>query len=157
MRKLFILVTLVSVIISGQTIADDQSIVVTPSGSTASIKGIPANFTGTVNIDLLLPSSLKTPSSSGLVTFSPGARTAWHSHPAGQMLIVTAGKGWVEREGEGRQILSPGDVVWIPAGVKHWHGATDITAMSHIAVTYVHDGKNVDWFEPVTDKKYLTD
>lgn len=147
--------TLASMVISGSVnAAEGQDIVVTPAGSVASAKGTPDNFTGHVVIDLLTPSSLKTPASSGQVTFAPGARTAWHTHPAGQMLIVTAGKGWIQKEGQSRSVINTGDVVWIPAGVKHWHGATDTTGMSHIAVTYLQDGKGADWLEPVTDQQY---
>ncbi|HEX2137480.1 MAG TPA: cupin domain-containing protein [Microvirga sp.] len=82
------------------------------------------------------------------------ARTAWHSRPAGQMLIVTAGKGWVQREDQARREIKPGDVLWIPAGIKPWHDATDTNGMSHIAVTYIRDGKNADWMELVTDREY---
>ena len=116
----------------------------------------PKNFSGQVVVDLLTPPSVETPASSGLVTFAPRARTAWHSHPAGQMLIVTAGKGWVQREGQARQEIKSGDVVWIPAGIKHWHGATDTNGMSHVAITYIQNGKNADWMELVTDQEYAT-
>lgn len=105
-------------------------------------------------VDALVSPPIETPAASGLVSFAPEASTAWHSHPAGQMLIVTAGKGWVQREGEARQEIGAGDVVWIPAGVKHWHGATDTNAMSHIAVTYIKDGRNADWMELVIDEQY---
>lgn len=91
---------------------------------------------------------------SGPGGFRPGARTAWHTHPAGQLLIVTAGKGWVQEEGKARQDIAPGDVVWIPAAVRHWHGATATSPMSHLAMTYMVDGKNVDWQEPVSDEQY---
>ncbi|MEB6378994.1 cupin domain-containing protein [Leclercia adecarboxylata] len=141
-------------VISGSAAADDRPITVTPAGSAPSVTGAAENFTGHVIVDLLTPSSLVTPAATGQVTFAPGARTAWHSHPAGQMLIVTAGKGWVEKEGEPKHVIAAGDTVWIPAGVKHWHGATDTTGMSHIAVTYIRDGKNAEWFEPVSDEQY---
>jgi quercetin dioxygenase-like cupin family protein len=140
--------------LAGAASADAQEIQVFPSGSSASVIADPKNFSGQVVVDLLVPSGVETPASSGLVNFAPGARTAWHSHPVGQMLIVTAGKGWVQREGQPRQDIEPGDVVWIPAGIKHWHGGTDRNAMSHIAVTYVQDGKNADWMELVTDEEY---
>lgn len=131
-----------------------QTVDVFPSGHAPTIIGNAQNFSGHVAIDLLTPPSVQTPSSSGVVTFAPGARTAWHTHPAGQMLIVTAGKGWVQHEGQERREIRQGDVVWIPAGVKHWHGATADNGMSHIAVTYILDGKNADWLELVTDEEY---
>jgi quercetin dioxygenase-like cupin family protein len=135
--------------------ADAQDIQVFPSGSSPSVIADPKNFSGQVVVDLLTPPSVETPASSGLVTFAPRARTAWHSHPAGQMLIVTAGKGWVQREGQARQEITSGAVVWIPAGIKHWHGATNSNGMSHVAITYIQDGKNADWMELVTDEQYL--
>lgn len=141
-------------LISGHAAADTKNITVTPAGSAPSLVGAAENFTGYVIIDLLTPASVTTPASTGQVTFAPGARTAWHSHPAGQMLIVTAGKGWIEKEGEAKNVIASGDTVWIPAGVKHWHGATDVTGMSHIAVTYIRDGKNAEWLEPVSDEEY---
>lgn len=146
--------TFASMVASASAATDDRDIVVTQGGSLSSQLGVPENFTGHVVIDLLTPPSLKTPSSSGLVTFSPGARTAWHTHPAGQMLVVTAGKGWVQKEGEDRSIIRAGDTVWVPAGVRHWHGATEATAMSHIAVTFLKDGKGADWLELVSDAQY---
>jgi len=154
MRNLMMVATFASMVMSGAASADDKDIIVTPGGSVASSLGSPENFTGHVVVDLLAPPSVKSPSSSGLVTFSPGARTAWHTHPAGQMLIVTAGKGWIQKEGEPRSVIRAGDTVWIPAGVRHWHGATDKTSMSHIAVTYLLDGKGADWMELVSDSQY---
>ncbi|HHA2320326.1 MULTISPECIES: cupin domain-containing protein [Enterobacteriaceae] len=155
MRNILMVALFASVVISDSVNADDgQDITVTPAGTVSSEQGSPDYFTGHVIIDLLTPSSLKTPASSGLVTFAPGARTAWHIHPAGQMLIVRSGKGWIQKEGQAKRIINPGDVVWIPAGVKHWHGATDTTGMSHIAVTYLQDGKGADWLEPVSDQEY---
>jgi quercetin dioxygenase-like cupin family protein len=134
--------------------ANAQDIQVFPSGSSPSVIADPKNFSGQVVVDLLTPPSVETPASSGLVTFAPRARTAWHSHPAGQMLIVTAGKGWVQREGQSRQEITSGDAVWIPAGIKHWHGATDTNGMSHVAITYIQNGKNADWLELVTVQEY---
>ena len=136
--------------------ANAQGIQIFPSGSSPSVIADPKNFSGQVVVDLLTPPSVETLASSGLVTFAPRARTAWHSHPAGQTLTVTAGKGWVQREGQARQEIKSGDVVWIPAGIKHWHGATDTNGMSHVAVTYIRDGKNADWMELVTDQEYAT-
>ena len=89
-----------------------------------------------------------------LVTFEPGARTAWHTHPLGQTLIVTAGLGWVQHEGGGIEEVRPGDVIWFPPGEKHWHGATPTTALAHIAVQESIDGKAVDWMEKVSDEQY---
>ena len=90
----------------------------------------------------------------GSVTFEPGARTAWHTHPLGQTLIITAGLGWVQTEGGSIEEVRPGDVVWFPPGEKHWHGATPTTAMTHIAVQEALNGKNVDWMEKVSDMQY---
>ena len=93
-------------------------------------------------------------SAAAIVTFEPGARTAWHTHPLGQTLIVTSGCGWVQREGGPKEEIRPGDVVWFPPGEKHWHGATATTAMSHIAIAEALDGKTVDWMEKVSDEQY---
>jgi quercetin dioxygenase-like cupin family protein len=89
-----------------------------------------------------------------MVTFEPGARTAWHTHPLGQTLIITAGCGWAQCNGESIEEIRPGDVVWFPPGVKHWHGATPTTAMTHIAIQEKLNGKPVDWMEKVTDEQY---
>ena len=155
MKNTLIAATMTAAALVGEP-ANALEIQVFRSGSSPSVIADPKNFSGQVVVDLLTPPSVETPASSGLVTFAPRARTAWHSHPAGQMLIVTAGKGWVQREGQTRQEIKPGDVVWIPAGIKHWHGATDTNGMSHVAVTYIRDGKNADWMELVTDQKYAT-
>ena len=92
--------------------------------------------------------------SAGRVTYEPGARTAWHTHPVGQMLIIVSGLGWVQQEGGPTGEVRPGDVVWFPAGVRHWHGATRTTAMTHIAIQEAISGKNVDWLEKVTDEQF---
>lgn len=131
-----------------------QSIQITPNGSTPSVVGAPENFSGHAVIDPMFPANEFTRATGALVTFAPGARTAWHTHPAGQMLIVTSGKGWVQEEGSDRREINPGDVVWIPVGVNHWHGATDTTGMSHIAISYMQDGNNVTWGELVTDEQF---
>jgi quercetin dioxygenase-like cupin family protein len=136
------------------TSAFAESTVISPNGSRASMKGPEANFTGAVTVDPLYPPNEQTSNGGGLVTFAPGARSAWHSHPAGQILIVTAGVGWVQEDGGRKREIRPGDVVWTPPGVKHWHGATATNAMSHIAITNVVDGKNVDWREKVADETY---
>ena len=111
-------------------------------------------FTGAVRIDPLFGPPEPARVAGALVTFEPGARTAWHTHPLGQTLIVTAGCGRVQREGGPVEEVRPGDVVWFPPGEKHWHGAAPTTAMSHIAVQERLDGKAVDWMEQVTDAQY---
>ena len=111
-------------------------------------------FTGTVVVDMLFPPNEHTPTSGGLVTFTPGARTAWHSHPVGQTLIVTSGLGWIQAWGEERREIKPGDVVWIPPNVKHWHGASDKNAMQHIALQDVRNGSAAEWMEQVDDQQY---
>ena len=125
-----------------------------PNGSRPSAKGPAHNFTGSVVIDPLFDASAHTHATGGLVTFEPGARTAWHTHPAGQTLIVTSGTGWVQESGGERRQIQPGDVVWIPPGQKHWHGATATTSMTHIAIQEYLDGKNVEWMEKVSDEQY---
>lgn len=131
-----------------------QEMVVSPNGSRAVNPGPAANFTGAVIVEPLFAATEHTKASAGHVTFSPSARTAWHSHPAGQTLIITAGSGWVQTwEGERRRV-GPGDVIWTPPGVKHWHGATPSTTLSHIAVQESRDGRNVDWLEQVSDAQY---
>ena len=111
-------------------------------------------FTGTVFIDAVAAPSGSARVSSASVHFTPGARTAWHVHPLGQTLVVTAGCGLVQRWGGPIEEIRPGDVVWIPPGVKHWHGAAPATAMTHIAIQEQHDGKFVDWEEHVSDAQY---
>jgi quercetin dioxygenase-like cupin family protein len=134
--------------------ATGQSIQITSNRSTPSVIGDPAQFSGHAVIDPLFPANEFTGATGGLVTFAPGARTAWHTHPAGQMLIVTEGKGWVQEEGAEKREIKPGDVVWIPVGVNHWHGATDTSGMAHIAISYMRDGSNVTWGELVTDDEF---
>jgi quercetin dioxygenase-like cupin family protein len=124
------------------------------SGSQPSIKGPADWFTGIVRVDPLFSPPDPARVSGALVTFEPGARTAWHTHPVGQTLIVTTGLGWVQHEGGAIQEVRPGDVVWFPPGEKHWHGASATAAMSHIAIQEKVDGKNVDWMEKVSDSAY---
>jgi quercetin dioxygenase-like cupin family protein len=124
------------------------------SGSEPSSKGSADWFTGTVRLDPLFSPPAPARVSGALVTFEPGARTAWHTHPLGQTLFVMAGLGWVQREGGPVQEIRPGDVVWFAPGEKHWHGASATTAMSHIAIQEKHDGKAVDWMEKVSDEQY---
>ncbi len=111
-------------------------------------------FTGQVRRDALINAEAPGRVATGLVTFEPGARTAWHTHPAGQILIITAGRGWVQAEGQERYEVTPGDSVWIPADERHWHGATATTSMTHIAVTEFVDGSAVTWMEHVEDKDF---
>lgn len=125
------------------------------SGTQPSRKGPGDYFTGSVRIDPLFQASGGARASGNQVTFEPGARTAWHTHPVGQTLIVTFGLGWIQREGGPVEEVRAGDVVWFPAGVKHWHGATPTTAMVHIAIQGAVDGKSVDWLEHVTDSQYI--
>ena len=125
------------------------------SGAQPSAKGPAEWFTGTVRVDPLFNPPDPARVSGALVTFEPGARTAWHTHPLGQTLIITVGCGWVQREGGPIEEIRPGDVIWFPPGKKHWHGATATSAMSHIAIQEKLDGKNVDWMEKVSDEQYL--
>ena len=127
---------------------------ITRIGSQPSAKGPEDWFTGTVRIDPLFPVHAPARAAGACVTFEPGARTAWHTHPLGQTLIVTAGCGWVQREGGPVEEIHPGDVVWFPPGEKHWHGAKATTALTHIAVQEQLDGKVVQWMEKVTDEQY---
>lgn len=123
-------------------------------GSQPSQVGSDLYFTGTVRVDSPFQGSAPARIGGATVTFEPGARTAWHTHPLGQTLIVTTGVGLVQQWGEPVQQIRPGDVVWIPPGAKHWHGATAETAMSHIAIAEAQDGKVVDWLEQVSDAQY---
>jgi quercetin dioxygenase-like cupin family protein len=127
---------------------------ITRSGSRPSAKGPAEYFTGTVRVDPLFAPPEPARASGSSVTFEPGARTAWHAHPLGQTLIVTAGCGRVQCEGGVVAEIRPGDVVWIPPGVKHWHGAAPSTAMTHIAIQEKLDGKVVEWTEKVSDEEY---
>lgn len=123
-------------------------------GTQPSGKGPAEYFTGTVRIDPLINPPEPSRVAMALVTFEPGARTAWHTHPFGQTLIVTAGAGWAQHEGEARQDIRQGDVIYFTPGEKHWHGATATTAMSHIAIQEKLNGSPVDWMEQVTDEQY---
>ncbi|GBC98180.1 hypothetical protein HRbin17_00679 [bacterium HR17] len=125
------------------------------AGSQPSAKGPEAWFTGAVRIDPIHTAPAPARVTVSVVTFEPGARTAWHTHPLGQLLIVTAGCGWVQSAGGPKMTIRPGDIVWIAPGEKHWHGATATTAMTHIAVQEALDGKAVEWLEKVGDEEYL--
>ncbi|WP_420103907.1 (R)-mandelonitrile lyase [Bosea sp. (in: a-proteobacteria)] len=124
------------------------------AGSQPSGQGPAEYFTGQVRIDPLYNPPEPARIATALVTFEPGARTAWHTHPLGQTLIVTAGCGWAQREGGPVEDIRPGDIVWFPPGEKHWHGATATTAMTHIALQEKLNGSAVDWLEPVSEEDY---
>lgn len=124
------------------------------SGSQPSRQGPADWFTGTVRIDAPFQATAPATVGGATVTFEPGARTAWHTHPLGQTLIVTQGRGWLQEWGKEKQEINQGDIVWIPQGVKHWHGASAATAMTHIAIAESVNGSPVDWMEQVTDSQY---
>jgi quercetin dioxygenase-like cupin family protein len=131
-----------------------QNMDIKRSGSQPSGKGPADWFTGTVRIDPLFQAPAPARVAGASVTFEPGARTAWHTHPLGQTLIVMAGGGRAQRWGGPIEEIRPGDVIWFPPGEKHWHGAAPTTAMTHFAVQEYLDGKVVDWMEKVTDEQY---
>jgi quercetin dioxygenase-like cupin family protein len=138
-----------------QTLAgENKTLEIKRSGSQSSIKGPADWFSGNVRIDPLIDGKEPARVYAGSVTFEPCARTAWHTHPLGQTLIVTAGCGLVQTWGAPAEIIRPGDVIWTPPGVKHWHGATATTAMTHIAIVEKLDGKAVDWMEKLSDEDY---
>jgi quercetin dioxygenase-like cupin family protein len=124
------------------------------SGSQPSGKGQAEYFTGSVRVDPLFNAPSPARVFGASVTFGPGARTAWHTHPLGQILIVTAGCGWAQRWDGPVEEIRPGDVIWFSPGEKHWHGATPTTAMTHIVIVEQLDGKPADWMEQVSDKQY---
>jgi quercetin dioxygenase-like cupin family protein len=125
------------------------------NGSQPSQKGPEEYFTGSVRIDTPFQGIAPARAGGAIVTFEPGARSAWHWHPLGQTLIVTSGCGWVQSEGGPKVEIRPGDVVWCPPNERHWHGATPTTAMTHIAIAEALDGKAVEWMEKVSDEQYL--
>lgn len=127
------------------------------NGSQPSSKGPAEYFIGQVRVDPLFQSPGPATFAGALVTFEPGARSNWHTHPCGQTLVVTAGLGWTQCEGEPKVEIRPGDVVTCPSNKRHWHGATDKTSVSHIAIQEARDGKSVEWLEPVTDEQYLSE
>lgn len=124
------------------------------NGSLPSNRGPAEYFTGAVRIDARFQREAPARVGGATVTFQPGARTAWHTHPLGQTLIVTAGCGWAQREGGPVEEIGPGDIVWFAPGEKHWHGATATSAMTHIAIAEALDGRAVDWLEQVSDEDY---
>jgi quercetin dioxygenase-like cupin family protein len=135
---------------------EDSSMQIKRNGSQPSSRGPAEYFTGSVRVDLLFQSPGPAKVSGAGVTFEPGARSAWHTHPCGQTLIVTAGLGWTQCEGEPREEIRPGDVITCPLGRKHWHGATATTAVTHIAIQEADaNGSVVEWLQQVTDEEYL--
>jgi quercetin dioxygenase-like cupin family protein len=124
------------------------------SGSQPSQRGAPEYFTGQVRVDSRFQRQAPARVGGGIVTFEAGSRTAWHTHPLGQTLIIVSGCGWVRVDGRPREEVRPGDIVWFAPGERHWHGATETTAMSHIALAEALDGRSVDWLEHVSDEDY---
>ncbi len=127
---------------------------ITRVGTQPSVKGPADWFTGTVRIDPMFSAHEPARTAAASVTFEPGARTDWHTHPLGQSLIITAGSGWVQQEGGPIEEVHPGDVVWFPPSVRHWHGATPTTSMTHIAIHEALDGEVVEWLEKVSPEQY---
>jgi quercetin dioxygenase-like cupin family protein len=138
----------------GNASGNPAQMVIARAGSQASTKGPAQNFTGSVRVDPLFGVRAPSSVSGGAVTFEPGARSAWHTHPMGQVLIVTAGAGRIQQWGGVVEQIRPGDVIWTPPGVKHWHGAAPTTAVTHIAIQESANGKNVEWMEKVSDEQY---
>jgi quercetin dioxygenase-like cupin family protein len=132
-----------------------QNVEISRSDSRTVAQGPGVVFIGEVSVKSLFGPNGVRNTAAAEVGFTPCARTAWHTHPAGQTLIVTAGTGWIQEWGGLKQRIHPGDVIWTPPGVKHWHGATDTTAMTHVAIQDFVDGRPVDWMEHVTDEDYL--
>ena len=151
--RVWLLAAAVALTLTG-TPASAQTMEILPNGSRPSVLGPASNFTGSAVVTPLFSAAPPAHATGGQVSFSPGARSAWHTHPAGQWLIVTSGKGWVQAWNGQRQDIGPGDVVWTPPGVKHWHGATSTTALTHIAIQENVDGRNVDWMEQVSDAQH---
>lgn len=133
---------------------DAESQAIAKAGAQPSAPGPAAYFTGSVRVDPLFAAKDAAPVSGAYVTFEPGARTAWHVHPAGQHLVVTAGVGRTQEWGGPIVEVRPGDVIWCPPGIKHWHGASPTTAMTHMAITGTAGGKNAEWLEKVSDEQY---
>lgn len=148
-------ITALSLSMAGQGLAQiSGELKITRNGAQASVKGAADNFTGAVRVDSPFRAEAPARVSGGHVTFEPAARTAWHTHPLGQTLLVTSGVGLVQRWGGPVQQIQPGDVVWIPPGEKHWHGASPTTGMSHYAISEADKGKTVEWLEKVSDEQY---
>lgn len=150
MKRIYAVAFLLS-IISTPVLA--QSMQITRAEDRAGVTGSPETFTGTAYVAPVFPPEMGDVSA-GEVTFLPGARSAWHTHPAGQMPIITAGTGWVQERGQEKQVMQAGDVVWCPPDVEHWHGATDTTSVTHFALQQGVDGTAVVWGDLVTDEDY---
>ncbi|WP_327194472.1 (R)-mandelonitrile lyase [Novosphingobium beihaiensis] len=133
----------------------NQDMAIVRNGTAPAIKGPAETFTGDVRIDIIFNPPAPARGGFGIVNFEPGARTNWHTHPLGQILYVTQGTGWTQCEGGEKTEIRAGDTVWCNCGRRHWHGATDTTAMQHIAITEAMDGSPVTWMEPVPDEVYL--
>jgi quercetin dioxygenase-like cupin family protein len=145
---------LATIAIAGITHTDSTQITITPTSSQTVTTGAADRFTGSVSVQSLFDATPPSRSTGGQVTFQAGARSAWHTHPLGQFLIVTDGVGWVQQWGGPVQVMHKGDVVCIPAGVKHWHGATPTSTMTHIALQEQFNGTAVHWLEKVSDEQY---
>ena len=157
-RFLLATIVLMSAIATTSSLAQSTSNIVITRAAARPWRVAPAeNFTGTVRVQTLFGTTDSTRAYGASVSFEAGARTAWHTHPRGQVLIVTEGIGRVQRWGAPVEEIRGGDVAWIPPGVKHWHGATDTTSVKHIAIQQYEDGQNVLWMEPVTDEQYVGD
>jgi quercetin dioxygenase-like cupin family protein len=152
----FFLLAFVGTLTSDALAAEDRKMsqTITRAGSQPATQGPAEYFTGHVTIEPLFPAKDANSVSGAYVTFEPGARSAWHTHPAGQHLVVTAGMGWTQEWGGPIVELHPGDVVWCPPGLKHWHGASPRSSMTHMALTETLNGKNVEWMEKVTDEQF---
>ncbi|CAI0735481.1 Predicted mannose-6-phosphate isomerase [Serratia quinivorans] len=154
MKRLAASTIILSLLASATLAETEQQLKIQRSGSQPSRPGPEDYFTGKVRIDAPFAGSEPARVGGATVTFEPGARTAWHTHPLGQTLIVTQGRGWIQVWGEEIQEMNQGDIVWIPEDVKHWHGATPETAMTHIAIAESLNGSPVDWLEQVSDAQY---
>ena len=133
---------------------ETKKMIVTRSGAHPAAPGPAEYFTGTVRVQYLFPVADPSRVSAASVTFEPGARSAWHVHPAGQTLVVTSGTGWIQEEGGQKQVIRAGDIIWTPPGVKHWHGATATEGITHVAIQESVNGTPVHWMEKVTDEQY---
>lgn len=141
-------------VLAGTASAQEGGQQLSRAGSQPAVSGPAEFFTGRVRVEPIWPANAQISASGGMVTFEPGARSAWHTHPAGQRLLVVSGVGLTQAWGKPVQEIRAGDTVWCPPGVKHWHGAAPTSAMSHLAVTGTANGKNVEWMEKVSDEQY---
>jgi quercetin dioxygenase-like cupin family protein len=148
------LLSLATMPVVGIAQTGSAQITITPTTAQKIITGAPDRFTGSVHVQSLFDAKEPSRSTGGQVTFEAGARSAWHTHPLGQVLIVTEGVGWIQQWGGPVQVIRKGDVVWTPADVKHWHGATPTRSMTHIAFQEQLDGTTVNWLEKVSDERY---